>query len=105
MAGRITSRRLEVLLAGLPEDNAITRALNDGHVWTTTHVILWQMLGKLTDLAGLVRSALQIKGNKFKWPRDPWTKAEDGKSIGHVAKEDQPLAVDYLTSMYASTSD
>ncbi|ATW62875.1 hypothetical protein FGG65_gp13 [Corynebacterium phage phi673] len=103
MAGRITARRLEVLLSGLPEDNAITRALNDGHTWTTTHVILWQMLGKLTDLAGIVRSAVQAKG-KFKWPKDPWTKPDDGKTIGHVAKEDQPLAVDFLTSMYASPS-
>lgn len=104
MAGRITSRRLEVLLAGLPEDNAISRALHDGRTWGTTHVILWQILGRLADISSLIRSALKAKGS-FKWPQDPWSKAEDGKAIGHVAKEDQHLAVDFLTSLYDPPTD
>lgn len=100
MAGEITTRRLEALLDGLPEDNAITRAVNDGRAWGTTHALLWQVLGTLVNIAGLIRAALQIKTNTFKWPVDPWTKVDDGKTIGRVDKDDQVDAISYLSQMY-----
>lgn len=85
---------------GLPEDNAIARAFNGGRAWGTHHALMWQILGGLTNITGLIRGALGVKTNTFKWPKDPWSKSDDGKTIGTVSPEDQGAAISFLGSMY-----
>lgn len=99
MRGEITSRRLGVLIAGLPEDSALHRARNDGHTWTTLHAMVWWCVGELVHNNGFWRGYLKAKNDRFKWPATPWAKKDGEKKWGRVAPEDRLAAAEYLQSL------
>ena len=81
--------------------------MNDGKLWTTTHQILWLALGELHHLGSFWRGFLKVKAaaDKWKWPRTPWDREDDGKRYGKVADEDKPMAAEYLIGLYQPSPD
>ncbi|MDO5501041.1 MAG: hypothetical protein Q4F67_15305 [Propionibacteriaceae bacterium] len=105
--GEITSRRLSVLIGGLPEGSALHRAMHDGKTWTTTHQLLWLVLGEAHHHGSFWRGFLKIKSaaDKWKWPKTPWEKQDNGAQYGRVAQADRPAAARYLIGLYAPPPD
>lgn len=97
-----------VLLEWLPEDSAVARALTDGHTWTSVHALLWEIAHRQSVSHHL--SAAQVSRGvmkKIKFPkklRFPWSKPESGTRYGHVRKEDQQAAAQYLLDMFKKTT-
>lgn len=81
--------------------------MNEGRVWTTTHQLLWLVLGELHHHGGFWRGWLKIKSSadKFKWPRTPWERDDDGTRYGKVAAVDRPAAAKYLIGLYRPPAD
>lgn len=108
MRGEITTRRLQVLLAYLPEGSALHRAQTDGKIWGLTEAIQWQVLGQVSRLNSYIRSWLKIKPHqdKFVWPSTPWEEQEKNTTkYGKVAAEDQDDAVAYLLSLQSGEGE
>lgn len=75
--------------------------MNDGHLWTTSHQIMWRVLGALEHANYFWRGKLRVKKgqDKFKWPDTPWSKKDKDETHGKVAPEDREAAAKYLLSL------
>ncbi|MGP9720968.1 hypothetical protein [Corynebacterium sp. AOP40-4SA-5] len=92
------------LIRGLPEGSALHREMNDGHVWTMDHSLMWHV----AYLLQRVETVLGAQGVKKKptMPKKqatPWD--EDGKTkrTGRVDAGDEQAAVNYLMGLRKKT--
>ncbi|KAA0916465.1 hypothetical protein [Dietzia sp. ANT_WB102] len=84
--GRITARRLVVLINGLPPDSALHRAQTGGHVWTWTESLLWMIVYLLQVIDQRLVWQKRAKPKMPKWTTYPWstesTSGSGSKKLG-----------------------
>lgn len=91
-----------MLIAGLPDDNAIARAVRPEKHLDLTERLLWEILGQSYHMVSFWRAYLSIKPEKdrFAWPATPWEKSTGaGTRVGKVAPGDQEAAMEFLMGL------
>lgn len=106
MRGDITSRRLKVLIDGLPEGSALHRARLDGHEWTSVHDLLWTLVQAVPRREKLLARQLnkqQAQGLKMpKLKTYPWDPDQDQSRYGKNNAGDEEAALSYLEGLSPS---
>lgn len=85
----------------MPEGSALHRAQNNGHTWTTEHVLIWHLSWLIQRLESvLVAQGIRRQPKKVPKQKDPWSD-DQTKRTGHVEKADQEDAIRYIQSLRA----
>lgn len=92
-----------MLIDGLPDDNAITRAMRPEKHLDLTERLLWEILGQSYHMVAFWRAYLRIKPDKdkFAWPATPWEEpaAKQQIKMGKVDPADQQAAMEFLMGL------
>lgn len=89
----------------LPQDSPVHRAQTDGHSWTWTEQILWELLRTNEDnTRRIAHAARQAKGKpklmrSADWPKFPWVKPDSApKRIGKIENRSNEDVIEFLDS-------
>lgn len=96
-AGRITARRLAVLIQWLPPTSAVHRAQNEGQLWTWNEALAWQQIHMLKVIDQRLVWQKRKKPKMPKFQPFPWSK--DEKKLGSLGGKSASKALQVLRSL------